>query len=93
MSGSFWDFKEKFVRKSAPGTPARDDSAPGSRNPKGPEPLSVSQLTGQIERALKDCLPASVLVRGEVSNFKHHAASGHMYFTLKDADACIDCVM
>jgi exodeoxyribonuclease VII large subunit len=34
-----------------------------------------------------------VLVKGEVSNFTRHRASGHLYFTLKDAGACIDCVM
>jgi exodeoxyribonuclease VII large subunit len=57
------------------------------------QPLSVTQLTSLIDRALRDGLPASVLVRGEVSNFKHHQGSGHLYFTLKDREACIDCVM
>jgi exodeoxyribonuclease VII large subunit len=33
------------------------------------------------------------LVRGEVSNLNRNKASGHIYFTLKDADACLDCVM
>jgi exodeoxyribonuclease VII large subunit len=33
-----------------------------------------------------------VLVTGEISNFKQHT-SGHRYFTLKDADAQISCVM
>ena len=32
-------------------------------------------------------------MRGEIGNYKHHGASGNAYFTLKDADACIDCVM
>ena len=35
----------------------------------------------------------SVAVTGELSNFKSHYASGHLYFTLKDADAAIRCVM
>ena len=35
----------------------------------------------------------SVAVIGELSNFKNHYASGHLYFTLKDADAAIRCVM
>jgi exodeoxyribonuclease VII large subunit len=55
--------------------------------------LTVSQLTSTIEHALLDCLPPSLTVRGEVSNFKNHASSGHLYFTLKDPEACIDCVM
>src|SRR5262249_16037951 len=57
------------------------------------EPLTVSQLTGQIERAIKEAFPGTVHVKGEVSNLNLHRASGHIYFTLKDAAACIDCVM
>jgi len=34
-----------------------------------------------------------VYVVGEISNFKNHYASGHLYFTLKDSDASIRCVM
>lgn len=35
----------------------------------------------------------SLTVRGEVSGFKHHIASGHWYFNLKDEDSCVSCVM
>lgn len=38
-------------------------------------------------------MPSSVLVRGEAGNYSRNKASGHLYFTLRDADACIDCVM
>ena len=34
-----------------------------------------------------------IAVIGEISNFKNHYASGHLYFTLKDNDASIRCVM
>ena len=34
----------------------------------------------------------NVLVKGEISNFKHHY-TGHMYFTLKDENSLIKCVM
>ena len=34
-----------------------------------------------------------ITVLGEISNFKNHYASGHLYFTLKDKDASIRCVM
>ncbi len=34
-----------------------------------------------------------IYVTGEISNFKNHYASGHLYFTLKDNDASIRCVM
>ena len=56
--------------------------------------ITVTQLTKQIEKAIKTGVPATVAVRGELSNFKsQRAASGHLYFTLKDTAACIDCVM
>jgi exodeoxyribonuclease VII large subunit len=55
--------------------------------------MTVSQLTALIDGALRAKLPASVLVKGEVSNANLHRASGHFYFTLKDAGSCIDCVM
>ena len=34
----------------------------------------------------------NVLVKGEISNFKNHY-TGHMYFTLKDENSLIKCVM
>ena len=34
----------------------------------------------------------NVLVKGEISNFKHHY-TGHFYFTLKDEKSLIKCVM
>ncbi len=56
-----------------------------------PRVLSVSELNSLVKRSLEDLLPA-VWVRGEVSNFTR-AASGHMYFSLKDEDAVVRCVM
>jgi exodeoxyribonuclease VII large subunit len=55
--------------------------------------LTVSQLSSQIERAIRGGLPNTLTVRGEVSRPKVHPASGHLFFTLKDAGACIDAVM
>lgn len=34
-----------------------------------------------------------VAVQGEISNFRHHTPSGHMYFSLKDDKARLRCVM
>lgn len=56
----------------------------------GGSPLSVSQLATEIDLALKDNLPAKVLVRGEISGFKNQ---NHWYFSLKDESAVIACVM
>lgn len=50
-------------------------------------PVSVSQLTGSIKSLLEGEI-GSVTVRGEISNWKP-AASGHIYFSLKDSDASI----
>ncbi len=47
--------------------------------------LTVSELTALIRAALEDTFPA-VWVRGEISNFAI-PASGHYYFSLKDAAA------
>jgi exodeoxyribonuclease VII large subunit len=55
--------------------------------------MSPSQLNRLVESALKSQLPATLLVRGEVSNFKCNSTSGHCYFTLKDSTGCIDAVM
>jgi len=52
---------------------------------------TVSALTAEVKAVLEDGFSA-VWVEGEVSNFKHHT-SGHMYFTLKDAEAQVRAVM
>src|ERR1019366_2901190 len=52
--------------------------------------LSVSDLTSQIRRLLEQRVGA-VWVGGEVSNLRAQS-SGHIYFTLKDAGAQLNCV-
>lgn len=55
--------------------------------------ITVSQLTYALKRLIEDnFLLEGVWVQGEISNFTAHS-SGHLYFTLKDAGACIRCVM
>lgn len=53
--------------------------------------LTVSQLNLMIARLLEQNL-VRIKVRGEISNFSC-AASGHWYFSLKDEQAQIRCVM
>jgi exodeoxyribonuclease VII large subunit len=53
--------------------------------------LSVSELTGQI-RALLEKQIGSVWVGGEITNLRAQS-SGHIYFTLKDAAAQLNCVL
>ena len=56
--------------------------------------LSVKQLNFYVKSLIEgDPHLSSVLVEGEISNLKNHYASGHIYFTLKDNDATINCVM
>lgn len=54
---------------------------------------SVNSLNRYIKQIMDaNTVLQSVYVRGEISNFKRHY-SGHCYFTLKDNDAAIKCVM
>jgi len=53
--------------------------------------LSVSDITNLIKVTLEESY-SEVNVIGEISNFKAHV-SGHWYFTLKDANAQINCAM
>ena len=55
--------------------------------------LTVSQLNEYVRRTLAgDPMLTRVTLRGEISNFKRHS-SGHCYFSLKDAQARISCVL
>lgn len=56
--------------------------------------LSVKQLNLYVKSLIEgDVRLSNVTVTGEISNFKNHYQSGHFYFTLKDNDASIRCVM
>jgi exodeoxyribonuclease VII large subunit len=55
--------------------------------------LTVSQLTFRIRKQLEsDPTLQDVWVEGEISNLSR-PASGHVYFTLKDKNASVRCVM
>lgn len=55
--------------------------------------LSVSELNEYARRLLAgDPLLRNVEVTGEISGYKHHY-SGHRYFSLKDENARVQCVM
>ena len=60
-------------------------------------PLRVSELSAIIEGLLDDPLLQNILVRGEITNYTHHAR-GHRYFSLSEKGggntaAVIKCVM
>lgn len=53
--------------------------------------LTVSQLSNAIKNSLETTFPL-IWLQGEISNCKPHT-SGHLYFSLKDANAQIGAVM
>ncbi len=54
--------------------------------------LRVSELTAALAALVQDTLPASLMIQGEISNFRTYER-GHGFFTLKDAQAEIPCVI
>ncbi len=54
---------------------------------------SVTEINQYIKNLfIRDRILASIYIKGEVSNCKYHT-SGHIYFTLKDAQGQLACVM
>ncbi len=91
-----WDFGELFAEQAAPPS----ETAPGTQSaPTAPvrpsgsarKVLSVTELTSQIRRVLEGQL-GQVWVTGEITNLRIQS-SGHIYFTLKDANAQLSCVL
>ena len=66
-----------------------ESTARPRRNPPADEPLTVSQLSTSIVEAL-ETLPSTLRVRGEISNL---STRRHWYFSLKDEQSLIGCVM
>ena len=55
--------------------------------------FNVSEVNKYIKMLMdSDPLLANISIRGEITNFKAHY-TGHLYFTLKDENATIKCVM
>ncbi len=55
--------------------------------------LTVTEVTARVKSLLQDDpILSDLKVEGEISNFHHHR-SGHMYFSLKDDNSKLNCVM
>lgn len=55
--------------------------------------LSVSEVNKYLKKTLdNDFILRNLSVKGEVSNLKYHS-SGHIYFSLKDGQSRLSCVM
>src|SRR5699024_10544771 len=56
--------------------------------------IDVTALNRLARQVLAQCEPLNnLIVCGEISNFTRHYKSGHLYFTLKDANASVKAVM
>lgn len=53
---------------------------------------TVSELTRNIRVVLEDTF-GTVWVEGEVSNFKKHHQSGHIYFSIRDKESTLSCAL
>ena len=59
-----------------------------------PKIYTVSSVNRYVKMVFeKDDFLSTINVMGEITNFKYHAASGHLYFTLKDEMSNIKCIM
>ncbi len=56
--------------------------------------ITVSQLNEYIKAVIEgQPVLRSLFVKGEISNFTNHYKTGHFYFTLKDENSLIRCIM
>ncbi len=88
--------KKSETALSAPPSSVTSPSVPAPEAPpREPVPqlnaITVSQLTQKVKGLLERDV-GTVWVKGEISSYRP-AASGHLYFNLKDAQATIACAM
>src|SRR5687767_1944288 len=98
MGTNFFDFREQVTAPRQKPKSAKPLAASRSAGTSGAgaavqDALTVSQLTARIDGAIRAGFPAPLLVKGELSNYRPNQSSGHLYFTLKDAGACVNCLM
>lgn len=83
-----------FAGLTAGAGPSAPPSSPDPR-PSSPPPeekvYRVAEIARRIRNVVEDGFPSPVTVEGEVSNLRRQP-SGHLYFTLKDADAQLNAV-
>ena len=68
-----------------------DDILSREQAPPEPTVYTVAEITRRLKRLIEGAY-GDLAVNGEISNFRR-APSGHLYFTLKDADAQLSAVM
>ncbi len=70
---------------------AAKDEEPLSPQIERPKTYSVAEITTQIKKSLENDF-GDIWIKGEISNFRP-AASGHVYFSLKDSKANLSAVI
>jgi len=56
--------------------------------------LTVSELNAYLGTLVQtDEILCNFWLKGEISGFRYYRQSGHMYFTLKDSESAVSCVM
>ncbi len=91
--GGLFDQKDKKGDSLPPSgasenPPARPESQPSA--PAKTAPLTPSALNQRVKDVLEGGIPGPIEVVGELSNLKQQ---GHWYFSLKDDDSVVSCVM
>ncbi len=71
---------------------AQDSAQNANRDSLQPRALSVSELNSQLKAVIKEHFPR-IFVEGEICNLVRHQSSGHYYFSLKDENSTIRCVL
>lgn len=79
-----------FDEQDPPPEPPEGPPKPKKADARGDRPVSVAGLLNQIKTAVNTQLPGKVRVVGEVSNLSDR---NHWFFSLKDGEAVIRCVM
>jgi exodeoxyribonuclease VII large subunit len=59
----------------------------------GTKIYTVSQVNTLIKTVLENSLPGRLTVKGEISDWRGPHTSGHCYFSLKDEDSVLPCIM
>lgn len=80
--------KKSVQQKTKITAPLEENFLPASH---GPQMMSVGAVTRRVASLLEKEI-GSVWVEGEISNYRKQS-SGHHYFTLKDSEAQIACVL
>ncbi len=88
-----WEFGDLFAPIPTPQspTPLQVPTPPAAEPKVAPRVFSVTELTGVVKRLLESQI-GTILVTGEITNFRKYP-SGHFYFTLKDKQSQLGCVL